>query len=90
MSIARKPLRDYQDAMSLIDLANPTRFLALTARVLPWLAAATVILLPAPGSMSAPRIVDDGGKNKAVYVCTAPSELGSGRCTLQKERASRH
>ena len=31
--------------MTLIDLANPTRFLALTTRVLPWLAAATVILL---------------------------------------------
>ncbi len=31
--------------MSLIDLANPTRFLALTARVLPWLAAVTAILL---------------------------------------------
>src|SRR5262250_3160808 len=31
--------------MTLIDLANPTRFLALTARVLPWLAAATVVLL---------------------------------------------
>jgi heme exporter protein C len=28
--------------MALIDLANPTRFLALTARVLPFLAAATV------------------------------------------------
>jgi heme exporter protein C len=31
--------------MTLIDLANPTRFLALTARLLPWLVAATVILL---------------------------------------------
>src|SRR5271163_1564307 len=31
--------------MTLIDLANPTRFLAFTARLLPWLAAATVILL---------------------------------------------
>src|SRR6201990_1219538 len=31
--------------MNLIDLANPTRFLALTARVLPWLAVATLILL---------------------------------------------
>src|ERR671934_731649 len=30
-------------AMSLIDLANPSRFLALTARALPWLAAATVL-----------------------------------------------
>ena len=29
--------------MPLIDLANPTRFLALTARVLPWLAAATAL-----------------------------------------------
>ena len=27
--------------MTLIDLANPTRFLALTARMLPWLAVAT-------------------------------------------------
>src|SRR3569832_534133 len=31
--------------MTLIALANPTRFLALTARILPWLAAATVVLL---------------------------------------------
>jgi len=31
--------------MTLIDLANPTRFLTLTARILPWLAAATATLL---------------------------------------------
>ena len=31
--------------MTLIDLANPTKFLNLTARILPWLAAATAILL---------------------------------------------
>lgn len=31
--------------MALIDLANPTRFLALANRVLPWLAAATAIAL---------------------------------------------
>src|ERR1700736_3374341 len=31
--------------MTLIDLANPSKFLALTARLLPWLAAATAILL---------------------------------------------
>src|SRR5438309_7200943 len=31
--------------MTLIDLANPTRFLKLTARVLPWLAVLTAILL---------------------------------------------
>jgi len=31
--------------MPLIDYANPTRFLAFSARVLPWLAAATAVLL---------------------------------------------
>src|SRR3989440_11732914 len=31
--------------MTLIDLANPSRFLALTARILPWLAGATAVLL---------------------------------------------
>src|ERR1700758_3519782 len=31
--------------MTLIDLANPTRFLSLATRALPWLAAATAILL---------------------------------------------
>src|SRR5437588_1379223 len=29
--------------MALIDLANPTRFLAFTARVLPWLSAAAAL-----------------------------------------------
>jgi hypothetical protein len=31
--------------MMLIDLANPMRFLTLAACILPWLAAATVIML---------------------------------------------
>src|ERR1700724_737659 len=31
--------------MTLIDLANPSKFLALTARLLPWLGAATAIVL---------------------------------------------
>src|SRR5258705_13670877 len=31
--------------MTLIDLANPSRFLTLTARLLPWLAGLTAILL---------------------------------------------
>jgi heme exporter protein C len=31
--------------MALTDLANPTRFLALTARILPWLTAATGLAL---------------------------------------------
>ena len=33
--------------MALIDLANPSRFLSLAARILPWLAAATAIALAA-------------------------------------------
>jgi heme exporter protein C len=33
--------------MALIDLANPTRFLALTARVLPWLGAASALAFAA-------------------------------------------
>jgi heme exporter protein C len=33
--------------MALIDLANPTRFLSFSARLLPWLAAATAIMLVA-------------------------------------------
>src|SRR4029078_2899065 len=36
---------DYQDAMTLIDLANPTKFLSLTARLLPPLTGATAVLL---------------------------------------------
>src|SRR5258708_13550595 len=31
--------------MTLIDLANPTKFLTLTARLLPWLASVTAALL---------------------------------------------
>ena len=29
--------------MSLIELANPSRFLAVSGRALPWLSAATVL-----------------------------------------------
>ena len=32
--------------MTLSELANPTKFLALTARALPWLVAVTAILEP--------------------------------------------
>ena len=56
--------------MSLIDLANPTRFLALTARVLPWLAAATIILL-AIGlyqSATAPDDYQQGATVKIMFI----------------------
>jgi len=39
--------------MALIDLANPTRFLALTQRLLPWLTAATLVVLAAGLYLSA-------------------------------------
>lgn len=53
--------------MSLIDLANPTRFLALTARVLPWLAAATVVLL-AIGLYQAALAPDDYQQGATVKI----------------------
>ena len=53
--------------MSLIDLANPTRFLALTARVLPWLAAATVLLL-AIGLYQAALAPDDYQQGATVKI----------------------
>ena len=53
--------------MTLIDLANPTRFLALTARVLPWLAAATVLLL-AIGLYQAALAPDDYQQGATVKI----------------------
>src|SRR6202041_2332483 len=56
--------------MTLIDLANPTRFLAFTARLLPWLAAVTAILL-AVGlyqSAMAPDDYQQGATVKIMYI----------------------
>src|SRR5215831_17449030 len=56
--------------MTLIDLANPTRFLALTARILPWLTAATAILL-AIGlyqSATAPDDYQQGATVKIMFI----------------------
>src|SRR5947199_6445856 len=56
--------------MTLIDLANPTRFLALSARVLPWLAAATVILLTIGlyQSATAPDDYQQGATVKIMFI----------------------
>src|SRR3979411_1456022 len=54
-------------AMTLIDLANPTRFLKLTARLLPWLAAATAILLLI-GLYQAAMAPDDYQQGAAVKI----------------------
>src|SRR6187401_2338522 len=56
--------------MTLIDLANPTRFLALSARLLPWLAAATVILLTIGlyQSAMAPDDYQQGANVKIMFI----------------------
>src|SRR3979411_3480930 len=56
--------------MTLIDLANPTRFLALTARLLPWLAAATAILLVIglTQSVMAPDDYQQGATVKIMFI----------------------
>jgi heme exporter protein C len=51
--------------MALIDLANPTRFLNFTNRVLPWLAALTAVLL-AYGSYDAWFVAPDDYQMGAV------------------------
>src|SRR5246127_5010593 len=56
--------------ITLTDLANPTKFLALTARVLPWLVAATAILL-AIGlyqSATAPDDYQQGATVKIMFI----------------------
>src|SRR5512139_1830758 len=53
--------------MTLIDLANPTRFLSLTARVLPWLAGITAILL-ALGLYQAALAPDDYQQGATVKI----------------------
>ena len=56
--------------MTLIDLANPTRFLALTARILPWLAGATVLLLIVGlyQSATAPDDYQQGATVKIMFI----------------------
>lgn len=46
--------------------------------------AATIVLLPPAGSMSQPRIFSDGAADDWVYVCSSPSDLRNGRCSVQK------
>src|SRR6201985_38535 len=56
--------------MSLIDFANPTRFLALTARVLPWLMTATAVLLVIGlyQSATAPDDYQQGATVKIMFI----------------------
>jgi heme exporter protein C len=64
--------------MALIDLANPTRFLRLVARVLPWLIVATIILF-AVGlfqAMNAPDDYQQGATVKIMYLHVPAAWLG--------------
>src|ERR1700755_3012882 len=56
--------------MSLIDLANPTRFLALVQRVLPWLATVTALtlLLGLGLAASAPDDYQQGATVKIMFI----------------------
>src|SRR5215208_3462737 len=56
--------------MTLIDLANPTRFLTLTARILPWLAALTAIVLVIGlyQSATAPDDYQQGATVKIMFI----------------------
>src|SRR3984957_11226333 len=56
--------------MTLIDLANPTKFLALTARVLPWLIGITavVLLIGLYQSATAPDDYQQGATVKIMFI----------------------
>src|SRR5476649_1718761 len=56
--------------MAVIDLANPTRFLTLVNRVLPWLAAATVLLFAfgLAQAMIAPDDYQQGATVKIMFL----------------------
>ena len=64
--------------MSLIDLANPSRFLALVNRLLPWLAAATAIMfaIGLSQAISAPDDYQQGATVKIMFVHVPAAWLG--------------
>src|SRR6516162_1835820 len=64
--------------MSLIDLANPSRFLALTDRVLPWLSAATVLVFAFGVSQAyvAPDDYQQGATVKIMFIHVPSMWLG--------------
>jgi heme exporter protein C len=65
--------------MPLIDLANPSRFLALVGRVLPWLMGATVIafMVGIALAFAAPDDYQQGATVKIMFVHVPAAWLGS-------------
>jgi heme exporter protein C len=64
--------------MSLIDLANPSRFLALVARILPWLTAATLLAFAVGGIAAwlAPDDYQQGATVKIMFIHVPAAWLG--------------
>ena len=63
--------------MPVIDFANPTRFLTVVNRLLPWLIAATVILFAAGlfRAMNAPDDYQQGATVKIMFRMYLPPGL---------------
>src|SRR5438128_1651315 len=70
--------------MTLIDLANPSRFLALVDRVLPWLAAATVVAFAVGIGQAylAPDDYQQGATVKIMFIHVPAAWLGIFAWTL--------
>ncbi len=70
--------------MALIDLANPSRFLALAGRLLPWLAAATlfVFALGINQAIVAPDDYQQGATVKIMYIHVPAAWLSMGCWTV--------
>ncbi len=64
--------------MAIIDLANPTRFLKLVDRVLPWLIAITLVLCAVGlyGAVNAPDDYQQGATVKIMYLHVPAAWLG--------------
>src|SRR6266540_32846 len=75
--------------MSLIELANPSRFVALTSRVLPWLSAATVLAFAVGISQAflAPDDYQQGATVKIMFVHVPAAWLGIFGCVLMSAAA---
>src|SRR5690348_7935818 len=75
--------------MALIDLANPTRFLRLVDRVLPWLAAATVLAFAfgIVQAMNAPDDYQQGATVKIMILHVPSAWLGMMGWTLMSAAA---
>jgi len=64
--------------MAVIDIANPTRFLKLVDRLLPWLAAATVLMFVygLNGALHAPDDYQQGATVKIMFLHVPSAWLG--------------